>query len=252
MTKLLGNLSLVADLCSQDVDDAFKLMDRHYGNVTRPTFESDLAEKRWIVQLRSEASDELCGFSTQMLIDATVDERPVKVLFSGDTIIDPRYWGDSALMEVGGKLCLSLIDEFPNDELYWFLISAGYKTYRFLPVFFRQFYPRFNEPTPQRIQRVIDAFSMQKFPERYDGAGVVSSNAQQHRLRQGIADVTSERLQDPHVQFFVDRNPRYASGDELCCLARLNRDNFTRAAHRILGMKRRDASAESTAIDHCA
>lgn len=148
MTKLLGNLTRVADLSSQDLDEAFDLMGRHYENVARRTFESDLAEKRWIIQLRSEASGELCGFSTQMLLDATVDDRPVKALFSGDTIIDPNYWGDPALMDVGGKLCLSLIDEFPNDELYWFLISAGYKTYRFLPVFFRQFYPRFDEPTP--------------------------------------------------------------------------------------------------------
>ena len=69
----------------------FDLMDRHYENVVRRTFESDLAEKRWVVELRSQANGELCGFSTQTLLDANVDGRPVKALFSGDTIIDPRY-----------------------------------------------------------------------------------------------------------------------------------------------------------------
>ena len=44
-------------------------------------------------------------------------------------------------MHVWGGLALSLIDERPGAELYWFLIAKGYKTYRFLPVFFRSSIP---------------------------------------------------------------------------------------------------------------
>ena len=214
----------------------FALMDRHYDHVGREAFERDLAEKRWVIQLFAGKGDELVGFSTQMVLEASIDGRPVKSLFSGDTIIDPRYWGDRALMFVGGKLSLSLIDEYPGEELYWFLISAGYKTYRFLPVFFRQFYPRFDDPTPERTKKIIDALSVQKFGQRYDSAaGVIRADERQYHLRSGVADVTLERLRDPHVEFFVARNPRYALGDELCCLAPLTRENFTEAAYKVLG-----------------
>ena len=50
-----------------------------------------------------------------------------------------------------------------------------------------------------------------------------------------VADVTPERLRDPHVAFFVRRNPGHARGDELCCLAPLTRANFTPAAYRVIG-----------------
>lgn len=236
--KLTGDLIAVRDLSMGHRDEMFRLMERHYEDMDRIAFQTDLAEKQWVIQVRSETNGELCGFSTQVVLDADLAGRPVKALFSGDTIIDPRYWGDSALMFVGGKLCVSLIEEFPDHELYWFLISSGYKTYRFLPVFFRNFYPRHDDPTPLRIQRVIDALSGQKFPDHYDGARVIRSGAGQYRLRQGVADVTIERLQDPHVRFFVERNPGHAKGDELCCLAPLSRENFTAAAHRVLGIER--------------
>ncbi len=55
------------------------------------------------------------------------------------------------------------------------------------------------------------------------------------RLRPDVAEVTPERLRDPHVSFFVRRNPGHARGDELCCLAPLTRANFTPAAYRVIG-----------------
>lgn len=210
-------------------------MDRHYSNVVPASFEADLAEKRWVIQITDQATGALCGFSTQVVLDVSFQNRRIKALFSGDTIVDRDYWGDKALLQVGGRLALSLVAENPQDEWYWFLISQGYKTYRFLPVFFREFYPRFDAPTPDAIRQVIDALAMHKFPDQYDpAAGVVRSNPNHYRLREGVADVTPERCRDPHVRFFVDRNPGHAAGDELCCIAPLTRENFTDAAYRVL------------------
>jgi hypothetical protein len=54
-------------------------------------------------------------------------------------------------------------------------------------------------------------------------------------LRSGVAEITEQRLRDPHVRFFAERNPGHASGDELCCIAPLTRENFTPAAYRVIG-----------------
>src|SRR5439155_11047971 len=129
-----------------------------------------------------------------------------------------------------------LIDAHPDAELYWFLISKGYKTYRFLPVFFREFFPCHDAPTPAATQAVIDALARSRYPDDYDaGAGIIRAGAWQYRLREGLADVTPERLRDPHVRFFQARNPGHAQGDELCCVAPLTRANFTPAAYRVIG-----------------
>jgi hypothetical protein len=229
--KLRAKLIDVADLSSRDRADMLCLMHKHYDHVSPAAFESDLAEKQWVVQVR-DGEDRLCGFSTQMVLEVG----PIKALFSGDTIVNREHWGDRALTHAVWKLALSLIDKWPDAELYWFLISQGYKTYRFLPLFFREFYPRYNIATPDSVRKVIDALAQQKFGAQYDPiAGIVRSPT--YNLRAGIADVTDGRREDPHVRFFVERNRGHVKGDALCCLARLSRENFTDAAHRVLQSK---------------
>ncbi len=47
--------------------------------------------------------------------------------------------------------------EEPATPLYWYLICSGYRTYLYLPLFYRQFYPRYDQPTPELEQRLLDA-----------------------------------------------------------------------------------------------
>jgi hypothetical protein len=232
---LVGQLIPAAAVTPAQRDAMFALMDRHYLNVTRGRFDSDLAEKDWVILLRDRQSGAIGGFSTQVLMDVQVAGRPMRALFSGDTIVDRDRWGDSALAHVWGRLALSLIDR-ADGELYWFLISKGYKTYRFLPLFFHEFYPRHDRPTPAWANAVIGTLARQRYPGDYDArAGVVRAGAGKDRLRPGVAELTTERQRDPHVRFFAERNPGHAAGDELCCVAPLTRANFTAAAYRVIG-----------------
>jgi hypothetical protein len=225
-----------AALTARQRDEMFALMDRHYENVRPTTFAADLAEKQWVILLQDPETAALCGFSTQVLLEVEVQSRPILALFSGDTIVARDRWGDNALSRVWGRLALSLIDTFPTAELYWFLISKGYKTYRFLPLFFREFYPRYDFATSARANEVLDALGRHKFAMAYDCAtGVCRAGPGKDRLRAGVAELTAERLRDPHIRFFAERNPGHARGDELCCLAPLTRANLTPAAYRVIG-----------------
>src|SRR5262245_5926082 len=89
----------------------FTLMMRHYDNVHRDVFEADLAEKDWVILLEDTTDDSLQGFSTQVLLDADVADRHVRVLFSGDTIVDNEHWGSSALAVAWGKLAFAVLDK---------------------------------------------------------------------------------------------------------------------------------------------
>ena len=212
------------------------MLERYYENVSRADFLADLAEKHWVIVLLDPRTDELCGFSTQMLMEAVVGGAAVRALFSGDTIVARQHWGDIALARSWGRLALSLIDRCASEDLYWFLISKGYKTYRFLPLFFHEFYPRHDAPTPDWAGRLIHGFAGHKYGHAYDAAaGVIRAWPRKDRLRAGVADLTAERLRDAHVRFFAERNPGHGRGDELCCLAPLSRANFTPAAYRVIG-----------------
>jgi hypothetical protein len=234
--KLKGLLLRMPAVTDAQRAAMFALMDRHYENVTRPAFDADLAEKQWVILLLDPKTEEVCGFSTQVLLDATIAGRPIKALFSGDTIVARDRWGDQSLSHVWGRLALSLIDALPDAELYWFLISKGYKTYRFLPLFFREFYPRYDMPTPSWALAVIDALGRSRYPDRFDATtGIVRAGPKGDRLRPGVADLTPERGTNPYVRYFATRNPGHARGDELCCLAPLTRANFLPAAYRVIG-----------------
>jgi hypothetical protein len=215
------------------------LLNEFFENVTPAQFEQDLGEKEWVVLLCDSGTGEIQGFSTLMRLELTVDDRPVTAFYSGDTIIHPAYWQEAELPRVWGRHVFAQADAITADEkggeAYWFLISSGYKTYRFLPVFFREFYPSYAQPTPPHIQEVLDALGAAKFPGQYDAArGIIRFDAASP-LRTGVAEVTYVRLKDPHVAFFVQANPGHAQGEQLACLVRLTRDNLTPAGRRMLG-----------------
>jgi hypothetical protein len=232
--KLEARLLAVERLSALQREQMFSLMEAHYENVDARRFARDLDEKRWVIWVQDRDTQVLRGFSTQMLLQLTIAGQPVTALYSGDTIIDRACWGEQALTHVWGRLALALMDRHP--ELYWFLISKGYKTYRFLPVFFHEFYPRPEPPTPIWAREILDALGRLKFPHSYDPVrGIVKAAAEKDRLREGVADVTPQRLKDPYVQFFAESNPDHHLGEELCCLARLTRANFTAAAYRVIG-----------------
>ncbi len=231
--RVTGKIERVEDLSDRDYQTMFALMQRYYLDLHQSDFERDLGEKQWVIAIR-DSGNTICGFSTQVLW--TVPNFPgTQILFSGDTVVDQSYRFSSLLAGLWGQLALSLMDQHAEQSLYWFLISKGYKTYRYLPLFFHEFYPRRDMETPKNICLLIECLGQWRFKERFCAPrGIVRATPDACKLRPEVAPVHLHRLQDPDVQFFVDANPNHAQGDELCCLAPLTRANFTSAGYRVI------------------
>lgn len=210
------------------------MMGRYFANVSRTVFERDLSEKEWCILL-TDASGRVRGFSTMMLVRAEVDGRSIAAVYSGDTIVDREHWGESILSRLWSGQAFDLASRLPEEPVYWFLLSSGYKTYRFLTTFFEEFYPTHRRETPPEARRVMEAMAQAKFPGRFDREAGVVRPENAAPLRAGVADVTEKRLADPHVAYFVCANPGYARGDELVCLTELATENLTPAGRRMLG-----------------
>lgn len=235
--RVVGRLRQVSDIKQRERDEMFALMNRYFANVKRAQFDADLDEKRWAIQVVEPANGRIHGFSTQRLIEQEFDGRPIVALFSGDTIVDPDLWGRNIVAQVWSQFVLSLFEAYPYSELYWFLITNSFRTYRYLPVFFQEFFPSFREPTPDWALRLIDTLAGPRYPTAYDSAtGIVHGHLWEGcRPRSHIAGVTPARMRDRHIEFFAERNPGYVHGDELCCIARLTIENITPAARRLVG-----------------
>jgi protein-tyrosine phosphatase len=236
-SRLSGRIGRPANLTLVETEQMYTLMADYFVNLTRSHFEQDLAEKEWVVILADAVTSQIQGFSTLMRLSVTVDDQPVVAFFSGDTIIHRDYWGEVELPRLWGRHVFNLAETICAEaRVFWFLISSGYKTYRFLPVFFREFYPTCRQPTPPSLKRILDALAQLKFPGEYDPASGIIRFAQAVPLRRGVAEVTERRLKDPHVAFFVAANPGHAQGDQLACLVELTQANLTPAGWRMLGL----------------
>lgn len=232
MSTLSGTVQPIGTLSADDIGAMVSLMTCCYQNVTEPSFLQDLREKESVILLR-DPLHQIQGFSTLMRLHTMVEDNPITAFFSGDTIIAPPFWGETVLPRLWARYVFALAEAL-KEEVYWFLISSGYKTYRFLPVFFRDFYPTYQSPTPPRLQRILDTFAIQKFGAGYDPASGIVRLDYATPLRPAIAEVDHRRLHDPHVAFFDTRNPEWGQGDELACITRIHPDNLTPAGRRML------------------
>jgi hypothetical protein len=225
----------VVEIAPADAGTMYEIFARHYDCVSPDQFLLDLSEKDCVLVLR-DANRAICGFSTQKVFRVSVEGTPVRAVFSGDTIVDRAYWGEQELGRCWCRYVSSVYWEEPDVPLYWFLISKGYRTYLYLPLFFESFYPNCQAATPAFEQRLLETLAAAKFPDHYrPESGLIEFPQSQGQLKPHFAEIPARRLRDPHVQFFLRRNPAYASGHELACLAEISPANMKLFAGRILG-----------------
>jgi hypothetical protein len=226
--RLTGRIAPQQDLGARQRYAMFDLLSTSFSGVDRDTFETDLARKNWTILLDDD-SGQLRGFST-LLVYRSI-RAPITVVYSGDTIVDRAWWGSSALPLTWLRAVRELTASTNGDAVYWLLLTSGYRTYRFLPVFFRDFYPRADsEPAAKSL---LDSLASEQFGELYDPSRGIVRFKRPQVLVPELLDVPQGRTRDRHVSFFLDRNPGYVRGDELACLTRFDDENFTPAARRM-------------------
>ena len=220
------------DLTPDERAKMFALIDSHFDGVSEDGFERDLDEKDWVLRIIRDGA--LVGFSTLQAYATTHDGRPINVIYSGDTVVSPEAWGTPVLARGWIALVRAIQASRPDESWYWLLLSSGFRTYRFLPVFWRQFWPRYDAEPDESTRGMMSALARARFDGCYDERAGVVRFPRPQRLRAHLAGIPAGRETDPHVQYFVDRNPGHSIGDELVCLTALSDDNLTSAGVRMV------------------
>ena len=220
---------------NDEIEKMFCLHSEYFANAQLKNFIHDLKEKDWCILITDE-TENVKGYSTIQLIDTTFEGREIKFLFSGDTLVAKENWHDNLLSGAFGQFILYLNEKFFDKELYWLLISKGFRTYRFLPVYYKEYYPVHNRETPQKVKALMDHICLKKFGASYDSQkGLVVSNGQTDYLKPRMAVIPDQRKSNPHVRFFLNKNPNYYRGDELVCIANLGQKNIKdKVADRVI------------------
>lgn len=233
MSRLTADVRETRTLPGRMVDAMFRLYDRYYDATSETRFRADLRDKDHAILL-FDRGGRLRGFSTLGVDEVEFEGRAIRSIFSGDTIIEHAYWGEQALAFEWTRLAGRIKAAEPGTPLYWFLIVKGYRTYRYLPVFARRFYPTWSEETPPAWQRLLDHLAHRRFGRGYDRVrGVISFPESRGHLKPDWADVPAEDMDRPEVRFFLERNPGHARGEELACITELAAENLRPLARRV-------------------
>jgi len=227
-----GRLVRREDLTAAERDAMLTLLQAHFEGVTAESFAADLAAKTWALLLEDEGH--LRGFSTLHLWETKPPgEPPCTVVYSGDTIVEKGAWGSATLPRAWIAAVRKLRETYPLGRLWWLLLTSGFRTYRFLPVFWSTFWPCHDAATPPEDQARLAFLAGELLGDLYHQDEGIVRFPHPQKLREGLDDVPPGRLADPHIAFFLARNPGWKEGDELVCLTEIAEGNLTLAGRRM-------------------
>jgi hypothetical protein len=198
----------------------FSLFSRYYADVDFERFAADLSEKTSVIMLwdkSNAAAPLLFGFSTVLIRELTEGGR---IIYSGDTVVDSDYWGSRTLQTAFSRMLFQTRLRHPFSPLYWMLISKGFKTYMLMRRNFRDSHPNCYQEPPSALLKIKHEFYRGKFGVNYkDGSSVIDFGHSLGRVKDQLAVPTERDLKNPEVRFFLQKNPRFAEGVELACIA---------------------------------
>lgn len=232
-TRLSARVVAVPVLDDALVDRLWGLFRRYYDDVTPERFADDLAAKDEIVLVETETG-EAVGFSTLSVTDEGIDGRLVRVLFSGDTIVDRPYWGSQVFARAWIHHLGEIHARAPDVPLHWLLIVKGHRTFRYLPTFSLRFVPDPTGEDAPELRDLRDELARRRFGDAFDPVtGVVRFADRRGRLAADWATIEAHHARRADVAFFLARNPGWRDGDELVCLCPIEAEAMRPFARRL-------------------
>lgn len=216
----------ISEFGQVELETMARLYLAHYDGSSLEQFKADLATKT--EALLVYAGTELIGFTTLELYDRSVAGRWIRIVYSGDTVVDRAHWGQQALAFAWIARMGELRSSMPEIPMYWFLIVKGHRTFKYLPAFAKSFYPHWEKEQDRKdLKPLLDQLASEKFGVDYNPiTGLVEYTSSHGHLKAEIAEPSLEELAKPAVALFLARNPRYREGHELCCLCEIEERNM--------------------------
>lgn len=211
-----------------------------FANVSELQFNRDLDEKEWVVLGTDPRSGGVWCFSTLRRIQITIDGERIMALFSGDTASRPDTRGAVTAAGIRAVIRKMFHEVGRNassvDRIFWFMISSTHKSYRLLPMLFRDYAPGVGRGLSEEETRIVVELSRVKGLSFDPVSGIV--RLENPSIPRGFTtDTENGEADDPHVRFFRFANPGADKGDRLASLIRLAEENLTPLGARMIALE---------------
>lgn len=203
----------------------------HYDGSSAALFHHDLDDKEEALLLLHDG--QLVGFTTLRRFEHDWRGQRLRIVYSGDTVVDRAHWGQQALAFAWIRRMGAIKRAQPDQPLYWLLLVKGHRTYRYLPAFAHRFHPHWRDEAPE-LKPLADALATRLFGADYRPASGLIEFANSHgHLKAALAQPDPDELARESVRYFLARNPGYTRGHEMVCLCALEPDNLKPLTRRL-------------------
>ncbi|MBC8210860.1 MAG: hypothetical protein H8E21_07305 [Gammaproteobacteria bacterium] len=236
MTKTYKTIcKKISELSDENRVQIVDLYLRYYMGSASTKVEDDLNSKSEIILL--EYDGHVVGFTTLEFFEREWHSSSIKVVFSGDTIVDREHWGQQSLTFA----CISRMGVYkrqhPDIPVYWFLIVKGHRTYKYMPVFVKSFFPHWSYES-NRLKELAEFLAIDKYGDYYNAeTGVLEFPSSYGHLKDEYAHPGLNEKNKAAVRYFLEKNPNYLNGHELVCLCELDEANLKPLALRVFQKK---------------
>ncbi len=147
----------------------FRLMSSQFDRVRETQFLRDLDDKQRIILLRDAAGD-IRGFSAMTVIEAQLGRERIAAVYAGDTVIEPECWGHTSWLFAWARSGAWLARGSGVEKTHLVLLTSTHRSYRFLPGFFHEYYPRTRPSDAPRCESPNGGLCASKVSDEYDAA----------------------------------------------------------------------------------
>lgn len=212
------------ELLEQDITEMYQLVDSFYDNMNPKEFLRTLAKKDYVFLVRSPYGA-IRAFTTIQLFQILGRKPKSQGILLGDIITHQNFAGEKNLIwEV-----LVRFEQIPSKyvERYVFLTCRDCWTYHAFQDSFNRFYPSEEQDTPIYIKRILNLFGEYYFNGEYEIAnGIIKNRCFPRKMKESRRKMREDAMARDAMKkgenaYFLMRNPGFADGDGLICIAEL-------------------------------
>jgi hypothetical protein len=167
MAKYIAQLKRISGLTEKERHSLARLYLSYYSGTSEERFFADLNGKTEILLVSCD--DALVGFTTFQLYAREWDGNLIRIVYSGDTVVEQAHWGQQTLAFSWIARMGEIKRERPEVPLYWLLIVKGHRTFKYLPTFGRSFYPHWSIDRSD-LKPLTDFLAQEKFGAYFNPA----------------------------------------------------------------------------------
>lgn len=244
------NLRLHAYVCKTVLLDASSLNELFIfakgmvsSDITVEQFHRVLLGYKFIIICRERIDGSLRGMCLLDQSSHKQGDQSYNVIKVGLALFNKLYQGGPLLYYIFFYHILKVLLLHPSTPLYIMGKCFSYKSYLALAQTLNHTFPCYNHPFPEFERSLLLEFanSVVKSGEIFNPETFVLQREISH-VKDFVAPISDEQLQNPHIKFFIDQNPGWANGHCMFFISPITiydvLNIFKKALQRALGIRK--------------